>query len=154
LDSQHKKISTQQQGPPAIFAPGGPASLPVPAHVTRRWVYMFHLPHFFYNIYMRPKDFLLPVFFMNQFTPSPRVSPKDHFKFFLTFTEISQVKVHCTSINGINRCQICHRCQFDRKYKRHKHQICHLWQGHRRQVLLPGGHVIYDLHQVDSLGNI
>ncbi len=34
------------------------------------------------------RDFLLLVFFMNQFPPSPRVFHKDHFKFFRKFAEI------------------------------------------------------------------
>jgi hypothetical protein len=34
------------------------------------------------------RDFLLLVFFMNQFPPSPRVSHLDRFEFFLKFAEI------------------------------------------------------------------
>jgi hypothetical protein len=38
------------------------------------------------------RDFLLPVFFMNQFPPSPRVSHKDRFEFFQKFAEIFTIQ--------------------------------------------------------------
>ncbi len=70
------------------------------------------------------RDFLLLVFFMNQFPPSPRVSHYDCFEFFW------------------HRWQICHRCQRHRRkncprYQRHQWQICHRYQRHRWQILPP-----------------
>jgi hypothetical protein len=37
---------------------------------------------------LKEYTFLLLVFFMNQFTPSPKVSHEDHFNFFRKFAEI------------------------------------------------------------------
>ncbi len=55
------------------------------------------------------RDFLLLVFFMNQFPPSLRVSHYDRFKFFENSRRYSQVKV-CHRYQR-HRWQICHRCQ-------------------------------------------
>jgi hypothetical protein len=89
------------------------------------------------------RDFLLLVFFMNQFPPSPRVFHLDPFEFFRNFAEIfaSQgLKVHHRYQR--HRRQICHRCQRHRRqnccwYQRHRWQICHGYQRHRWQIFPP-----------------
>ncbi len=89
------------------------------------------------------RDFLLLVFFMNQFPPSPRVSHSDRFEFFRKFAEIFASKgappVSTTPVANLppvskvhhryqrHRWQICHRCQ------RHRRQICHRYKRHRWQ---------------------
>ncbi len=86
------------------------------------------------------RDFLLLVFFMNQFLPHPRVCHLDHFEFFRKFAEIFASQgappVSTTPV------EICHRCQRDqlqncRRYQRHRWQICHRYQQHRRQIVTP-----------------
>ncbi len=64
------------------------------------------------------RDFLLLVFFMNQFPPAPEYPIRTILNFFENSWRNSQVKV-------------CHR------YKRHRRQICHRYQWHRRQILPP-----------------
>jgi hypothetical protein len=56
------------------------------------------------------RDFLLLVFFMNQFPPSPRVFHLDRFEFFRKFADI---------------------------YQRHRQQICHRCERHRWQIFPP-----------------
>jgi hypothetical protein len=63
------------------------------------------------------RDFLLLVFFMNQFPPSPRVFHLDRFVFFRKFAEIF-------ASQGAN-------CRW---YQRHRWQICHRYQRHRWQI--------------------
>ena len=83
------------------------------------------------------RDFLLLVFFMNQFPPSPRVFHLDRFKVFLKFAEIfASQGAPPVSTTPVDRCQR-HRRQNCRRYKRHQRQICHRCQRHRRQILPP-----------------
>jgi hypothetical protein len=72
------------------------------------------------------RDFLLPVFFMHQFPPSPRVSHYDRFEFFRKFAEIfaSQSAPPVSTTPAANLPPVsttpaanCHRCQ------RHRRQI-------------------------------
>jgi hypothetical protein len=86
------------------------------------------------------RDFLLLVFFMNQFPPNPRVSHKDRFKFLRKFAEIfasqglppvSKTPVANLPPMSTTPATIC------RRYQRHRWQICHWYQRHRRQILPP-----------------
>ncbi len=63
------------------------------------------------------RDFLLLVFFMNQFPPSPRVFHLDRFVFFRKFAETPAAKC--------------------RRYQRHRWQICYRYQQHRWQIFPP-----------------
>jgi hypothetical protein len=86
------------------------------------------------------RDFLLLVFFMNQFPPAPDYHIRTVSNFFENSRRYSQVKVHQRYQR--HRRQICHRCQRHRwqncpRYQRHRRQICHRCQRHRRQILPP-----------------
>ena len=85
------------------------------------------------------QDFLLLVFFMNQFTPHPRVFHLDRFEFFPKIRGDIRESRCTTGINdtggkfatGINRRHNCCR------YQRHRRQICHRCQRRRRQIFPP-----------------
>jgi hypothetical protein len=67
------------------------------------------------------RDFLLLVFFMNQFPPAPEYFIKPHSNFFENSRRYSQDKVHHRYQR--HRLQIFHRCQRHRRYQRHRRQI-------------------------------
>ncbi len=84
------------------------------------------------------RDFLLLVFFMNQFPPSHRVSHQDRFEFFRKFAEIFASKgappVSTTPVANLppvstTPVAICHR------HQRHRRQICHRCQWHLWQTV-------------------
>ncbi len=98
------------------------------------------------------RDFLLLVFFMNQFPPSSRVFHLDRFKFFREFAEIFASQgappVSMTLVANLHHryqwhwWQICHQCQRHqrqncRRYQRRQWQICHWYQRHRWQIFPP-----------------
>ncbi len=72
------------------------------------------------------RDFLLLVFFMNQFPPSSRVSHQNRFEFFRKFSEIFASKgappVSTTPVANLPPVSITRR-QFCRRYQRHGRQI-------------------------------
>jgi len=83
-------------------------------------------------------DFLLLVFFMNQFLPSPRVFHLDRFEFFWKFADIFASQgappVSTTPVANLPPVSTtpvanCHR------YQRHRRQICHRCQWHRWQIM-------------------
>ncbi len=85
------------------------------------------------------RDFLLLVFFMNQFPPHPRVFHLDRFEFFRKFAEIFASQGAPYRWQICHRCQryrrqICHRCQ-RRRWQRHRRQICHRCRWHRWQIM-------------------
>ncbi len=86
------------------------------------------------------RDFLLLVFFMNQFPPAQDYPIRTVSNFFQNSRRYSQVKVHHRYQR--HRWQICHQCQWHRRqnwsqYQQHRKQICHRYQRHRRQILPP-----------------
>ncbi len=75
------------------------------------------------------RDFLLLVFFVNQFPQAPEYTIGAVSNFFENSRRYSQLKVD----HWYQR----HRQQNYRRYQRHRWQICHRYQQHRRQILPP-----------------
>jgi hypothetical protein len=75
------------------------------------------------------RDFLLLVFFMNQFPPVPEYPIRTVLNFFENSWRYSLVKVH----HWYQR----HRRQNCCRYTQHRRQICHQYQRHRWQILAP-----------------
>ena len=86
------------------------------------------------------RDFLLLVFLMNQFPPSPRVLHWDRFEFFRKFAEIFAIQgappVSTTPVANLPPVSMTPVANC-RRYQRHRRQICHRYQRHRRQILPP-----------------
>ncbi len=75
------------------------------------------------------RDFLLLVFFMNQFPPSPRVFHVDRFKFFRKFAKIF-------ASQGAPPVSTTPAAKLPPDQRR-RWQICHRYQRHRWQIFLP-----------------